>query len=387
MGAPRLRRNAGADRTRLGRRDPDSIGRFHASLPGYEPTALRDALHAAQELGVRQVLVKDESGRLGMPSFKILGASWATFQLLRASVPGLHSVDTLEELRTALDGRPKVELVAATDGNHGRAVARMAHVLGLSAHILVPQDMVAARIEAIEGEGATVTVVDGGYDDAIAASARLADDRHLVVSDTSWPGYEDVPGWVIDGYATIGWELDRQLPAHQVAAPDIVAVQIGVGAFAASVVRHFGTPGTTVIGVEPTVADCVLASVEAGRPITLREPQTSVMAGLNCGTPSLLAWPDLLAGIDVFAAVPDGAAEDAMRLLARDDIVSGASGAAGLAGLLVFRDELALHRDQTVLVISTEGATDPGHYRATVPEQLRSPLGHAGPVVQAGNEP
>lgn len=358
MAAVRLHRNPAA-RLAPARPESDAPLRFHRSLPGYAPTPLVDAPAAAAELGVARVLVKDESARLGMPSFKILGASWATYRALCARVgadPG-----GLEGLRAVLDA--PLELVAATDGNHGRAVARMAALLGLTAHVLVPRDTVAARIDAIAVEGARVTVVDGSYDDAVAASAALADADHVVISDTSWPGYEEVPAWVIEGYATIGQEIDAQLGAS---TPDAVAVQIGVGAFAAAMVSHFRPRGATLVGVEPASAGCAIASSEAGRIVTVPGPHDSIMAGLNCGAPSLIAWPVLTRGVDVFTTVGDDAARRAMRLLARDGIVAGESGAAGLAGLLEHRDALGLRADQAVLTVSTEGATDPVAYREIV---------------------
>jgi diaminopropionate ammonia-lyase len=339
---------------------------FHQSLAGYAPTPLRDAPAAARALGVRSVLVKDETDRLGLPSFKILGASWATYRLIcqRVGANPLPLIP-LADLAARVSPLRPLEVVAATDGNHGRAVARMARLLGLTAHILVPSDMAPARIAALEAEGARVTMISGGYDDSITASAALADERHLVVSDTSWPGYDEPPGWVIDGYATIALETLAALRDAGRAAPSVVALQIGVGAFAAGV-APFWPDTTRIVGVEPTSADCVVASIEAGRPITLTERQTSIMAGLNCGTPSLLAWPVLARRIDVFAAVTDAEAERAMRLLKDDGITAGESGAAGLAGLLAFRAELALAADDAVLVVVTEGATDPDAYARIV---------------------
>lgn len=354
--------------------DVTAVRAFHRSLPGYAMTPLREAPGVAAELGVERVLVKDESARLDMPSFKILGASWATYRALCARLGLAHvPISGLEELaarirRLGADGTP-LRLVAATDGNHGRAVARMARLLGLTAHILVPADMVSARITAIESEGAAVTVVPGGYDDAIAASARLADERHLVISDTSWRGYTQVPGWVIDGYTTIGAEIDEQLTGAGLAAPTVVAAQLGVGAFGAAMARHFHGRAR-LIAVEPVSADCVTASVEAGEPITIPGPQTSVMAGLNCGTPSLIAWPVVSTGFEAFTAVEDADTERAMRLLAADRIVSGESGAAGLAGLLAFGGSVGLTGRDTVLLVSTEGATDPDGYRRVVPARL-----------------
>ena len=306
---------------------PDAALAFHRSLPGYAPTPLVDAPAAARALGVARVLVKDESSRLGLPSFKVLGASWAT--------------------HCAAGGRDDVTLVCATDGNHGRAVAWMARQLQLPAIVFVPADMVPARRLAIADEGARVEVVDGTYDDAVERAAALAGPDVLVVQDTAWPGYETVPRQVIDGYATIGAEIDVE--------PDVVAAQIGVGSFAAAMVRRFA--GARIIGVEPVAAACALASIEAGEPVDVPGPHDSVMAGLNCGRVSTVAWPELADGIEAFAAIEDVWAHDAVALLAADGIVAGESGAAGLAGLLAFRDQLALGAGATVLVVNTEGAT------------------------------
>jgi diaminopropionate ammonia-lyase len=345
---------------------PAAIRAFHRTLPGYAVTPLIEAPALAAALGVSCVHVKDESARLGLPSFKILGASWATFRGVCAAAGLDHgAVHGLAALRAAVDGSG-MRLVAATDGNHGRAVARMAQLLGLASQILVPRDMVAARIAAIKQEGAVVEVVDGTYDDAVAASARMADSTTIVISDTSWPGYRTVPEWVIDGYATIGAEVLGQLEVRAQAAPTVVAAQIGVGAFAASVVRAFVPHGARVIGVEPADAACVQASARAGKPVSIGGSLDSIMAGLNCGTPSLVAWPDVIAGIDAFVAVEDRDAEGAMRALAASSIVSGESGAAGLAGLLAFAEELRLTATDRILVVSTEGATDPVAYRRIV---------------------
>lgn len=352
----------------------------HRRLPGYAPTPLVRAPGIAAGLGVADVWVKDESSRLGLPAFKMLGASWATYGALRERLgadPDLPEAwRDVDELRARLAPLRPLTLAAATDGNHGRAVARMARLLGFESRIFVPEGTVAARIEGIESEGATVTVVDGGYDEAVARSAREAGERCLIVSDTSWPGYRTVPGWVIDGYSTIFWEIEDRVAAGGGPSrwpPDVVAVQIGVGAFAAAVVRHFRRPGLErrplIVGVEPTSAACVMASAEAGRPVTLEGPQDSIMAGLNCGTPSILAWPVVSQGVDLFVAIEDQRAREAMRALAADGLVSGESGAAGLAGLMELATQHGssdLRPDASVLVISTEGATDPDAYRSIV---------------------
>jgi diaminopropionate ammonia-lyase len=354
--------------------DAASPGAYHASIPGYAPSPLRQAPAAAARLGVARVLVKDESSRLGLPSFKVLGASWAVRRALAAHLGALDSeLETFDELRRAVAGLP-LTLSAATDGNHGRALARIASLLGLQCRIYVPANTVDARIDAIASEGATVTVVDGGYNDAVLRSAGDDGNGCLVISDTSWPGYERVPGWVIEGYTTVFDELEAQLSDQGQPRPDAVAVPIGVGALAAAVVRHFWSssrPRPRLIGVEPCSAACVLESVAAGEIRTLTDPQESIMAGLNCATPSLIAWPQVSVGLDAYVAVPDDRVAEAMALLAHDGIVAGETGAGGLVGMIALISEpqaapvaaeLGLGSDSTVLLLCTEGATDPEGY-------------------------
>ncbi|HEX2578209.1 MAG TPA: diaminopropionate ammonia-lyase [Aquihabitans sp.] len=344
---------------------------FHARLPGYEPTPLVDATSLAEELGIGRLWVKDEAWRLGLPAFKMLGASWASYRLLVATLGREPEWSTIEELAEALRPLTPLTLVAATDGNHGRAVARTAKLLGLGAEILVPEGTAQARIDAIASEGASVTVVDGTYDDAIAASAALASADHLVVSDTSWPGYAEVPGWVIDGYATIFEEVDQQLAEAGSPPLDAVVVQMGVGALAAAAMAHHRAAdgsGPLALVVEPTTAACGLRSAEAGELVDVPGPHRSIMAGLNCGRASELAWPAVVAGADVFVAIDDAAAEGAMRDLAALGITAGETGGSGLAGLRAFlaAEPGALGRDATVLVINTEGPTDPVAYERIV---------------------
>jgi diaminopropionate ammonia-lyase len=322
---------------------PDEARAFHKSLPGYAPTPLVPVPALATELGVGQVLVKDESSRLGLPAFKVLGASWACRQVLR------H--------------HPGATLVTATDGNHGRAVARTAAHFGVGATVFVPQVMLPETAARITEEGANVVWVDGDYDAAVRRAAEFADEHsdRALVQDTAWDGYEQVPAWIVEGYQTLLEEVDAQLDG----APDLVAVPVGVGSLAQAVVRHYRRPGAahpSILSVEPDTAACVLASLTAGRPATVPTAAT-VMAGLNCGTISSSAWPVLRAGCDAAVAVSDDAAQRAVDDLDRLGVCSGPSGAATLAGVRAAltdperRAALSLDDDAVVVLLSTEGHT------------------------------
>ena len=298
-----------------------------------------------------------------MPSFKLLGASWATYRGLVEVLGGEPAPwSEIAELREACARLRPFALAAATDGNHGRAVARMAKLLDFEAKIFVPAGTTQARIDAIESEGASCTVVDGDYDDTVARSAEEASHRCLVIDDTSWPGYEDIPRWAAEGYATIFYEIDE--------TPDVVFVPLGVGALGAAATDFYKRAGdTTIVGVEPETCASVLASIQKGELVTVPGPHPSMMAGLNCGTPSPVAFPTLKAGLDWCVAVEDSYAEAAMQTLAECSITSGETGAAALAGLeavMASSNPLELGKETTVLVISTEGATDPGAYERIV---------------------
>jgi diaminopropionate ammonia-lyase len=341
--------------------------RFHRTVPGYAPTRLAQAPRTAAVLGLRRLFVKLETERFGLPSFKVLGASWATCRALSAHAGLEEPVATFGRLESLAARLGDLTLVAATDGNHGRAVARTARLLGLRAHILVPSDIAVARVEAIAGEGAHVEVVRGDYDDAVAASAALADDAHLVISDTSWPGYRDVPAWVADGYGTIFDELRHEL--HE--PVELVPIQIGVGALASAAVRALAG-GRFVLGVEPQDADCALRAVRDGPDARAPGPHRSVMAGLNCGSVSPVALPELEAGIDAFCAIGDEPVAAAVRSLLEDGLTCGETGAAGVAGLFALREEwgagswarLDLPEQPAALAICTEAPTDPRSFGA-----------------------
>ncbi|HXX79585.1 MAG TPA: pyridoxal-phosphate dependent enzyme, partial [Ktedonobacteraceae bacterium] len=217
------------------------------------------------------------------------------------------------------------------------------------------------------------------YDAAVRRSALEEDERHVVISDTSWPGYEEVPTWIIDGYATIFQEVDEQLSRQYASGPDLVLVQIGVGALAAAAVQHyrakdhFSSP--KMVGVEPTTAACMLESVKASRIVSLPTPPRTIMAGLNCDTPSLVAWPIVSKGIDHFISIDDEWACLGMRKFAKLGLVSGETGAAGIGGVLALlhtsslgdaRLSLGIDSSTRILVICTEGATDPVAYEQIV---------------------
>jgi diaminopropionate ammonia-lyase len=363
---------------------PAAAATFHAGLPGYRPTDLVSLPELARELGVGRVLVKDESYRFGLPAFKVLGASWAVARILTQDdsgrPDGAAGVISQNALRRAATARP-VELVAATDGNHGRAVAWMGRMLGLPVTVFLPAVVPPAAAAAIAAEGAAVTVGADSYDLAVERAAAFAagSERRVLVQDMAWPGYEQIPGWTVEGYGTVLTETDAQLAAAGLPLPDLVSIPVGVGSLAQAVVTHYRASaargaasaaggqvagsGPALLAVEPDSAACVLASLNAGALVSVPTGRT-IMAGLNCGTPSALAWPVLVAGLDAAIAVPDEAAEEAAVDLDRLGVQSGPTGAAALAGVRAAltgpgsatrRAELAITSASTLVLLSTEG--------------------------------
>ncbi len=324
---------------------PDSsAAAFHRGLPGYAPTPLAEAPGLAAELGLGRLFVKDESARFDLRAFKFLGASWAGFRAVAART-GYGGPAELDGLRAHLRGRESagdagLALVTATDGNHGRAVARTARLLGLPARVYLPKVAPGIVTDRISAEGARITVVDADYDGAVMAARSDADGTAggLLIQDTAWAGYEEVPGWVVDGYETLFAEIDAQLLAAGVSAVDLVSVQSGVGSLAQAAVAHYRSPALPaaarprLLSVEPDTAACVLRSLAGGALVSVPTDAT-VMNGLNCGTPSSVAWPYLRGGLDAAIAVSDDDARAAMAELAAAGIPAGPSGAAGFAGL------------------------------------------------------
>lgn len=347
---------------------PADVRGFHAALPGYAPTPLTELPELAVESGVGRVFVKDESCRLGLPAFKALGASWAVHR-------------TLAERTARGEGAGPVTLVTATDGNHGRAVARMARLLGQHARVFVPRGVHPGAVAAIAAEHAHVIEVPGPYDEAVRRAAEAAAAPGAVlVQDTAWPGYERIPGWIVEGYSTLCAETDEQLAAEGVAdGPDLVAVPVGVGSLAQAVVTHYRSRPSghspALLSVEPVAAACVLESLTLGAPVSVATGETS-MAGLNCGTPSSIAWPYLRDGLDAAVAVDDADSARAAARLAALGVSSGPCGAAALAGLRATltgvgadrrRTALGLGPSSVVVLLSTEG---------TAANPYSSPTGH-----------
>ncbi len=349
---------------------------FHRRLPGYRESPLVEAPRLAELLGVAKVFVKDETSRFGLPSFKVLGASWAAYASLRERLgplpDGSLSYEGLQSWASPL--RP-LTLMAATDGNHGRAVARVARWLGLDARIFVPSFVSPGRCQAIEAEGAELVVIDGVYDaavDAALAAARTADS--LLVSDTARSASDVVPRQVTAGYTTAFAEIEQQLSQSGDDRIDAVAVQAGVGGLAsastswARLTRRGRSP--RVLVVEPGAAACVMAALAAGEPIAVSASQVSAMSVLQCGTVSLTAFANLQAGVSCCLAIEDSWATTAASELLSCGIRTGPSGAAGVAGLLAafrgpfagpVRQHLGLSSDARLLVVATEAEAASEH--------------------------
>lgn len=341
--------------------------------PGYVPTPLHDVPALAQRAGVAVVRVKDEATRFGLGSFKALGGAYAVLGVLQAELArrGTAWNATAAELMSgSLAGATAgITVTCATDGNHGRSVAWGARRFGAACVILVHPGVTQGRREAIARYGAEVREVAGTYDDSVRAAAALAAEHGwFVVSDTSWPGYTEIPREIMQGYRVMAEEALGQWLGSP---PTHVFVQGGVGGMAAAVSVQVRSLAPALVVVEPSRAACLLASAEAGG-LTAAGDLDTIMAGLACGEPSLIAWQELDRAAAAFLAIPDGAAIEAMRALAVERIVSGESGAAGLGALLVAagdaaaRTALGLDAGSRVLLFSTEGATDPGLYARLV---------------------
>jgi len=342
--------------------------------PGYAPTPLVSLDAIAKSAGVARLHYKDEAARFGLAYFKALGGAYAVMRVLQAEIA---KRDVAREATSAdlIEGRyrdatSKITVCCATDGNHGRSVAWGAERFGAACVIFVHETVSQGRRDAIAKYGAAIRVVPGNYDDAVREAQKQAEaNSWFVVSDTSYPGYTEVPRDVMQGYRVMADEAADQIAE----APTHVFIQGGVGGVAAAVSvqmrARFGA-GVKMIVAEPDKADCLLASAEAGEPVTVPGDLDTLMAGLACGEPSLLAWQELERGAFAFMSVSDESAVECMKLLAQQTppIVAGESAVAGLAALLLAMQEpyaraaLGLGADSRVLLFGTEGATDPEVY-------------------------
>jgi diaminopropionate ammonia-lyase len=345
---------------------------FHRLLPDYKPTRLISLPPVAKEIGVAAVLVKDETLRLGLPAFKILGASYAIYRAL-ISATRLHTSCLLEEVGASAR-KLNISLVAATDGNHGRAVAKMASILGLKAYIYVPSAVSTTQRDSISDEGATVIIVDGDYDFATATAfeATKGDPTKMLIQDNAFPGYEgEIPNvslwfsniltlqWIIEGYSTMLQETDQQAQEILGRPVNMVISPCGVGSLTQAVVTHFKNQdhkNVTIASVEADSAACVLASMTKGEAVTV-PTGTTIMEGMNCGTVSLTAWPILKLGLDIALSVSDLEAHEAVKSLNELGVASGPCGAAPLAGLRLLAaqpDQKILNEETVVLLLCTE---------------------------------
>ncbi|GAA4510163.1 pyridoxal-phosphate dependent enzyme [Brevibacterium yomogidense] len=368
---------------------------FHRSIPGYAATRLVELPALARELGAARVWVKEESARYGLPAFKMLGAAHAIARVLSVRLGAEEAVLPFDEIAARSGDTGIRELVAATDGNHGRAVAHTAALVGLPARIFLPEGVSDEAIAGIRSEGAEATVLALPYDDVVAHAAQQGQaEGSLLVQDTSWDGYEEIPAWIVEGYGTVLAEAAAQLAELDAPAPTLVTAPTGVGAFAEAVVRFSrsggfaggdGTEGGTVadgtvdagsgatvgeapqvVTVEPVAAPSLIASLLADQPVSVNTGHT-IMAGLNCGTVASSSWPVLRAGADLNAVVTDEQAAAAVRDLEALGVDSGPCGASSLAAVRVLRERGLLPEGSHILIISTEGrAANP------LPEALRA---------------
>jgi len=348
--------------------DPMEICDFHQTI-GNTKTPLIHLPQLAKNLGIQNILVKDESCRFGLNSFKPLGASYA--------------------MKKQIKNNPNIEIFCtATDGNHGRSVAWMARKLGKKSVIYVPSGTTESRIEAIKEEGAKVQIVNDSYDMTVKkARLRCQEENQSIgertwslVQDTSWDGYTEIPLNIMKGYWTQVHEITNQLRDYDV---DIIFLQTGVGSWAASIVSYimiYWKNPPIIISVEPLSANCLFQSIKKGSRVSVNNKKNTIMAGLDCGTVSLMAWPMLRNYIRQSISISDRFTKKAMNVLANPSlkdhaIVAGESGAAGLAGLLALyemknskriKENKILGPSTTALLINTEGATDPINYNIII---------------------
>ena len=357
-----------------------TVQAFHESFPEYSPTPLVRLNALAKDLGIKGIFVKDESKRFGLNAFKVLGGSHAIGRRIARMLGVEFSVLscallTSAETRAKLDG---LTFITATDGNHGRGVAWTAQRLGQKSVVYMPRGTARERLENIRRLGATADITDMNYDDTVRYCSRLADENGwILVQDTSWPGYEEIPRWIMQGYTTMGLEIARQMGGEM---PTHIFLQAGVGAMAGAMAGFFadlcGNAPPMITVVEPHRANCFYRTAAAndGKLHAVGGDLNTIMAGLACGEPCPLAWELLRSTAANYASIPDWVAAEGMRLLDRPlpgdtAVCSGESGASAF-GFAVealrrrdLRERLGLDEHSRILCISTEGDTDRENYR------------------------
>ncbi|HLS06682.1 MAG TPA: diaminopropionate ammonia-lyase [Bacillota bacterium] len=366
-----------------------AIQRFQQTHPNFKETPLRRLKHLADHLGVGDIFVKDESYRFGLNAFKVLGGIYAIGQYLAKKLNKDIATLSFADLK-ASDVKQTIghiTFITATDGNHGRGVAWAARELGQKAVVYMPKGASSERIEAIEREGATVKVIDGNYDTAVRLAAETAEENGwIVLQDTSWENYEEIPNWVMQGYSSLGLEIVEQLAKIDAVKPTHLFLQVGVGSYAAGIAafmtNYYIDHPPKIVLVEPDGANCFYQSFfQANETYEIVDGDLqTIMAGLSCGKPNPKAW-DILKSITIGGiSANDRLAALGMRLLGHplpDDprIISGESGAATLGAVYhlltdqqqaPLREYLSLDETSRVLLINTEGDTDEAHYRQVV---------------------
>ncbi len=355
---------------------------FHRSMPGYAPTPLASLPKLSSRLGIKSLCVKDESKRFGLKAFKVLGGAYAMgrhiAELMGEDIANLpFDVITSDKIRKAVG---EVVFATTTDGNHGRGVAWTARQLKQKSVVYMPKGSSQERLEAIRSEGAEAAIVDMNYDEAVRMTAeRAAKNGWLVVQDTAWDGYEKIPLWIMQGYGTLMLEALQQL--HEV-PPTHIFIQAGVGSLAGAVqglvTETYGASRPKVVVAEARAADCLYRSAlfQEGTPVAVGGDHATVMAGLACGEANTIGWKILRDYSHAFVSCPDYVATRGMRILGNPlpedpSVVSGESGAVttGLLSILMqspamaeMRHALGLDAESRVLVVSTEGDTDPQRY-------------------------
>jgi len=363
--------------------------KFHRSFPQYSVTPLQTLDCLASEFGVEKIWIKDESYRFGLNAFKVLGGSYAIGKFLCEKLNMDMSDMTFEKLKSQ-DIREKlgeITFITATDGNHGRGVAWAANQLGQKSVVYMPKGSAITRLENIRAEGAKADITDLNYDDAVRLANKHAQENGWVmVQDTAWDGYEDIPTWIMQGYSTIMCEAMEQIRAQGYEKPTHVFLQAGVGSYAGSMlgylVSRLGEDRPATIVVEPDKAACLYKSITAGdgEPHAVTGDMDTIMAGLACGEPNTISWGVLRDYANMFVSCPDCVASLGMRILSSPigsdpRVISGESGAVGLGLVSILSEgeklrgmaeKLGIDENSKILIISTEGDTDPVGYRNIV---------------------